>query len=184
MSETGQALELLDLPLHAVAVLRATSASAGINPPGWVVQLLVLLASSVLLWCFWRLFKARRSVPCRTIAAIAGVTSLAVVLSILWTFIDRWRWPPTGQVHGSIVGMSADKASFQLLDIFDKPMGRSFLDRETGKFVVSYKPIFGEPARTLMVQANGCEDAQFPLNRRQLQLGEALEVSLTCGLAE
>lgn len=184
MSVTNEVTELLDLPLHAVSTLRSTSAAAGIDPPGWLVQLVVFLTSIVLLWYFSRQMMAWRTLPSRAVAAVAGITSFSVVVAILWTLFEQWHWPPTGQIRGTVSGVPVDKAEIQLLDVFGKPMGQSFADSKSKLFAVSYSPVYAEPPRELLVRATGCTDIRIPLGRRHLQFGAPISAHLTCGVVE
>jgi hypothetical protein len=178
--EQEQTWELLNWPSKAVNLLRDALASANVEPPVWLVQLVVLLVAIVLIYLFLRLLKTKGNLIARGANGVAIIVAGGILLGIVWTWIDYALNPLNGQITGTIRGVEPGQVQIQLLDYRDRGLGVVDLISGSDRFVASYQPFFADPPTSILAEAQGCEAERQALTRRHLQFGTPVSISLTC----
>lgn len=180
MADQDLTWDLLGLPSKAVGALREALASANVEAPAWLVQLVIILVAIVLIYVFLRLVRSNNNPSARAFNGTGLVVAVAIVIGVVWTWGDHWINPLIGQVVGELKGVPPSRVQIELLDYRDRDIGVADKVSGSDQFVASYEPFFADPPLAIRATAEGCGEARLSLTRRHLQFGTPVTLFLNC----
>jgi hypothetical protein len=169
----------LDIPGKTLDTVLDVLQGVGVNVPPFLLQLFLLIVTTVLFVLLLPTLRHRKHGVSRKIAVIGlGLIGLGIV----WSWLDQLLFPPKTPlevyikpVNAAVPQVAYQGMSVELHDYRGETLskGTGGVDPTNGRVFLHYTPQFGNPPRKLAVYAPACtrQPVHLPIVRSQLQDG-------------